>query len=324
VIHTAYDHGDDQPATDLTPAQLRGAVADPAGIVWVDIEAAPKDVALEVLDGVFHFHPLTIDDCLGDEQRPKIDDFDDYVFVITHAATRDDAGVPQRETSEFDLFLGPNYVVTFHSQPVPAATALHELAQRDIRVLNRGADRLAAEILAALAADFLTVLDGADDELEAIEAEVFDRPGRQTATRLFRVRHDLASLRRAVAPQRELLNRLSWDAFKPIRPETRVYFREAYDRIVRVLDQVENLRDLAAGALDTYLSVTSNRLNQTMRWLAAVSTIFLPLTLIASIYGMNFPDLPALRQPGAWAVVIGIMLLISGGLILYFRRQDWL
>jgi len=323
MITSLYYHGDEAATTDLPVSRLRSALADPAGVLWVDLEAVPDADAIAVLDGAFGFHPLTIDDCLGGPQRPKIDDFEAYVFVVTFAPVTDRTpGTP--DADELNLYLGSNYVVTFHKAPVPVLTALRATIGRDVRPLARGADRLAAEILAQLASGYMDVLDVIDGELEALETEMFVRPRDATLARLFVLRRRLSNLRRVVSPQREVLNRLAWDTFKPVGDAHRIYFRDAYDHLVRVSDLTESLRDLAAGGLETYLSVVSNRLNATMRWLAAVSTIFMPLTLVSSIYGMNFEHLPPFESPGGWQLVVGAMVLIAAGLAAYFRRRHWI
>lgn len=324
MIHSIYYHGDETPALDLKPAQLRAALQDPAGVLWVDADVPTADETQRILVDLFHFHPLTIEDCTGDPQRPKIEDFGTYMFLVTHAPVgqMSDRKV---ETTEFDVYMGTNYVVTYHQMPVQALEEHRTAVLRDVRLLARGADRLAADILEHVAGDYLTVLDDVDTELDALEDLIFGRPDDDTVNRLFQVRRQLSGLRRLVAPQREVLNRLAWDSFQPIRAENRIYFREAYDRLVRVTDLIENLRDLASGGLETYLSVTSNRLNLTMRWMAAVNTVLLPLTLIASFYGMNFTELPPFGHvpvSGAWIVLIG-MVVIAGIMAAIFRKREW-
>lgn len=321
MIYSVYFHGEEQAATGLTPAQIKAARADPAGVLWVDLEAPSAQEADGILRAVFGFHHLTIEDCLGDEQRPKIDDFGEYVFLVTHGPMSRDEDEWLVDTTELDMYIGLNYVVTFHHRTMPVMKEHQTAIERDARMLARGADRLAADLLEHVAGDYLNLLDELDEALEDIEDEMFSRPREDTVNRLFLVRRQLATLRRLVSPQREMLNRLAWDSFSPIRPESRLYFREAYDRLVRVIDLTETLRDLASGALETYLSIVSNQLNQTMRWLAALSTIFLPLTLIASIYGMNFADLPPLHRPNGWMIVVAGMVLIALALMAVFRRR---
>jgi magnesium transporter len=175
-----------------------------------------------------------------------------------------------------------------------------------------------------VAGDYLELLDTLDEALEHLEREVLERPSERTVAHLYRLRRELAHLRRMISPQREVLNRLSWDSFPVVREDSRPYFREVYDRLSRVLDQIDNLRDLAVGALETYLSIVNNRLNETMRWLAAVSTLFLPLTLVASIYGMNFPDLPPFGIAGGWRLVVAGMVGLAVLIRVWFRRRGWL
>jgi magnesium transporter len=321
VIYSTYYHGEERAATDLTEAQIRAALADPAGVLWVDLEAPADEEARRLLGGVFHFHELTIQDCLGEEQRPKLEDFGSYVFLVLHSPMAHDQDDWLVDTAELDVYVGRNFVVTVHLQAMPVLTEHRRAVTRDARALALGADRMAANLLDHVAGAYLELLDDLDEALEVIEDEVFSQPRPDTIARLFQIRRQLVTLRRLVAPQREVLNRLAWDSFAPVRVENRLYFREGYDRLVRVIDLTESLRDLAGGVLETYLSIVSNQLNLTMRWLAALSTIFLPLTLIASIYGMNFADLPPFQRPNGWMMVVGGMLLIAVSLMVVFRRR---
>lgn len=324
MIHTLYYHGEEQPATGLTTAQLRAALSDAAGVLWVDLEGPGADEAEQVLADVFGFHPLTIDDCLNEEQRPKLDDFGNYVFVVSRAQTREMLEAGRDDAVEVDLYIGPNFFVTFHAEPLPAITALRDACARDVRVLTRGADRLAAQCLEALADAIVDGLDHIDARLEEIEDALFHRPEPVLVNHLFQVRHQLLTMRRVVVPQREVVNRLAWDQFRAIRPETRLYFREVYDRIVLSMDLADSRRDLAASLLETYLSVVSNQLNVTMRALTALQMIFLPMTLIASIYGMNFADMPLFGLPGGWryAWLAMVAVAVTSGLV--FRWRRWL
>jgi magnesium transporter len=324
MIHTLYFHGDEVPAAGLTPAQVRAALSDAAGVQWVDLENPSAEDAASVLGEVFGFHPLTIEDCLNDEQRPKLDDFGDYVFVVARAQTREMLVTGRDDAIEVDLYLGRNYVVTVHEDPLPTIAALREAAGRDARLLARGADRLAALCLEHLADGIVDALDHVDAELEAIEDALFNRPDPTVVNRLFQVRHQLVTMRRVVGPQREVINRLAWDSFTPVRPESRLYFREVYDRVVLSMDLADSRRDLATSLLETYLSVVSNRLNETMRLLTALQMIFLPMTLIASIYGMNFLDMPPFGVPGGWVFAWVAMVAVAATMALIFRWRRWL
>jgi magnesium transporter len=324
MIHTVYHHGDEHPATGLTPAQIRAARSDAAGMLWVDLESATAVEAQQVLGDAFGFHPLTIDDCLNDEQRPKLDDFGSYIFVVDRAQTRSMLEAGRDDAVEVDIYIGPNFVVTYHTEALAVLTMLREAAVRDQRLLARGADRFAALCMEQLADDLVAGLDYVDDELESIEDSLFVRPEPTVVSRLFRVRHQLVTMRRMVGPQREVMNRLAWDAFAPVRAENRLYFRDVYDRLVLSLDLIDSRRDLAAGALETYLSVVSNRLSETMRLLTALQMIFLPMTLIASIYGMNFNDLPPFGAPHGWVFAIAGMIVVAVSMAIVFRWRRWL
>lgn len=324
MIHGFYFHGDEAVASGLSRRQIASALADPGGVLWVDLEAPDRAEAHDLLADVFGFHPLAVEDCLDDEQRPKVEDYGDYVFVVMRIPSVRSQPDEATVADEVDLFLGPNFVVSFHAAGSAALSALRSDAARDARVLSAGADRFAARLLDALSVQVVEGLDRLDDELDAFEGAVFARTDRGDMSRLFQLRHELAAMRRVLGPQRDALHRLSWDPMAPIRPESRLYFREAYDQLVQVLELVDARRDVAAAVLEMHLSAASNRLNETMRLIAAIQMVFLPLTLIASVYGMNFANLPPLRSPDGWRVVLLAMAVVGVLQIVALRRLRWI
>ena len=192
------------------------------------------------------------------------------------------------DTHEVDFFVGKNYLVTHHVEPVRAIERMSRACQRDERHLLRGPDYLMYEIADNLVSDFLPCVDALDEEIDRVEEEVFDRPTTGTLSRLFTLKRAVIHLRRILSPQREVMNRLARDDYDPIEEKERVYFRGAYDQLVRLYDINESLRDLVSGSLDMYLSVVSNRLNEIMKVLTIVTVLGLPLTFLTGFFGMNF------------------------------------
>ena len=269
---------------------LRRALADRDGLLWVDLQINEVDDG-RILSEIFSFHPLTIEDAVEPRVDPaKIDDYGDYIFVVVQALTEYSRG-RELETVEVDFYLGPNYVVSCHRFPVPAIAAFHERCRRGEHLLSRSADSLLHNLMDAMVDEYLPIVDQVDETIDQIETAVLDKADQSLLREILIVKRNTLRLRRATTPQRDILNRLSRGEFPQlIREENAIYFRDVYDHLVRIEFLVEAVRDLADGALQTYLSVVSNRLNEVVKWLTVGATIILPLTLIAGIYGMNFEE----------------------------------
>lgn len=312
---------------DPTPDSLRAALQDRECTLWLDMEeTAPQEAATgeaSVLSKVFNFHPLAIEDCLGHVEHPKIDDYGSYLYIVAHGLDCDGTG-DGLQVRELDLFLGPNYVVTYHHASLHCITSLWERAERDERYLQRGTDGLAHALLDLLVDDLMPVLDRLDATIEDLEDEILAPPSEKTLSRIQAVKRATLHLRRTVVPQREMIYRLSREESSLVRPKTQLYFRDVYDHLVRIADINESLRDLVAGALEVYLSATSNRMNEVMKVLTLVTTIFMPLTLLAGIYGMNFHHIPELGWRYGYFGTLGLMVVIAVGMLAWFKRRGWM
>jgi magnesium transporter len=273
--------------TELAPDQLASALKVKRNLIWVDLNGDDTSTYQPLLTDTFGFHPLAVEDALVETHLPKIDDWDEYVYLVLYGVDFDQAKL-EVDSHEVDIFLGPNYLVTHHTENVNAIEQLRSIYQRDARRLQRGADYLLFELADNIVADFMPCLDALDDTANELEDEVFSNPTRDTLPRIFTLKRAAIQLRRTLSPQREVLNRLARDEYRVIDARERIYFRGVYDHLVRLHDINEGLRDLIGGALDIYLSATSNRLNEVMRILTMVTVFGLPLTFIASFFGMNF------------------------------------
>ena len=296
----------------------------PDTLTWVSLEAAEDGELLSVLQDVFHFHPLTIEDSQSiGYQTPKIDDFEDYVFIIAHALSVQ-SDYSKLDTEELDIFLGKNYIVTStRSIEIRPVTELFSRLDRDERLHLHGADFLCHALLDGLVDDYLPRLDELEEEIDGLESIVIARPDPKTLARILELKHFTISLRKVISPLREVMNRLSRDDFAVIDEQSQIYFRDIYDHLVRINDLVEMIRDMASSALDVYLNSTSLRLNEVMKALTVVSTIFLPLTFLAGVYGMNFKFMPELNWVFGYPMVWIIFILIVLGMLSYFRRKKW-
>lgn len=313
--------------TGLTETEFQAALKDPDALLWISLEHPTADEAARILSNTFHFHPLTIDDCLNSGyQTPKVDDFRSYIFIIAHALQmQDSANLTELDTSELNIFLGANYLVTvFLDERMTSVDHLWSLLERDERLTQHGSDFLCHSLLDILVDEYMPVLDQLDDEIELLEDLVLAHPTNHLLQQILEIKHVLMSLRRIMSPQREVMNRLSRDEYPMIDAVSRIYFRDVYDHLVRFQDLVESLRDIVSGSMDIYLNSNSLRMNEIMKALTIVSTIFLPLSFIAGMFGMNFTHMiPPWDWQYGYALFWLICIVIAGGMLIYFKRKGW-
>jgi magnesium transporter len=276
---------------DWPADRIREAVDDTGGTVWVDIEKPdgdPQGAAEAILRDVFHFHPLAIEDALQEVHNPKVDDWGDYLLIVFHSIDFDRASGHIR-LHELDVFLGRNYLVTHHVEPLLFLEQDRRNIERDpTNRMRHGADHLLYHVLDMAVAEYLPVIEHLDQAIDDAQEEVFRRPTPRTLRAIFRVKRTVLRLNRVLAPEREVVNRLARDSYDPIDEKHRVYFRDVYDHLVRIHDLTESLRDLISGALDTYLSAISNRTNDIMKMLTIVTVMFMPMSFLTGFFGMNF------------------------------------
>ncbi len=310
------DHVEDLADLD----RISELVADPETTVWLDI-LMPDDDALDCLRAEFGFHPLTLEDVARRHQRPKIDIYPDYYFLVVYALHDVDAADALALT-EIEIFLGPNYVVTLHAEPVHEIDEVwrHWHARSD--VIGEDAGALLYALFDHIVDDYFPVIDALAERVEDVEQQIFERFDTAALQSIFQLKKDLLALRRIVAPERDVLNVLL-RRDPPILPAHAVpFFQNIFDHVLRVLDSIDTYRDLLSSALDAYLSVQSNNLNEIMRRLTIISTIFLPLTFLTGFFGMNFDRLP-FHNPLALWISLAVMALTPAMMMLYFRWRRW-
>ncbi len=304
-------------------------------ISWIDLQGLGNEDVLNRLGEVFHLHPLVLEDVVNVPQRPKIEYYNDQVLIITRMVMMDsdaDEEDPHFTSEQLSFVLGKNYLLTVQEEldqdcldPVRV-----RIRQNVGRIRNEGADYLAYALLDAVIDAYFPVLEAYGEYIESLEDEVIFDPTRQTVQKIYRVRRELMSLRRSIWPQRNALNQLIRDGSSDlISAEARVYLQDCYDHVVQVLDIIETYRELTANLMDVYLSSVSNKANEVMKTLTVISSIFIPLTFIVGVYGMNFDpsvspwNMPELKAywgyPICWAVMIAIALSLS----YYFWRKGW-
>ena len=323
AVYRSHDGKVTRPADD---EGLRAALGDEGGVLWLDLPITSEaDVA--VLRDVFQFHHLTIEDCLSPHIDPaKIDDHGEYLFIVVQTIGELSADRPL-PAMEVEFYLGRNYVVSCHRQPVPAVHRYMERCLDESYILSHSPDWLLHGMLDALVDEYLPVVDAVDETIDSLEEAVLRRPDNRVLQQIMMVRRNALRLRRAVTPQRDIMARLSRGEYpKLVREETAIYYRDIYDHLVRVEYLIEALRDLADGALNTYLSVVSNRLNEVMKVLTVAIVPLTVGTLISGVYGMNLTEgfWPPADSEWAFGAVVGTMMVIAAGLLAYFRHHRWI
>jgi magnesium transporter len=315
--------------TDLGREELRALVVSPSGLLWVDIQGEPRETVEPLLREVFGFHPLAIDDALHETHVPKVDAFEGFLYVVLHGVVNAELEAGKEVVmDEIDIFVRSHSIVTFRDHPIPAVDRVWDLAQRDERAPNQGAGRLLYRIIDETEGDYLPLMDSIDDTLSRIEDEIFSKPEPSLLSEVFSLKRVLLRLRRGIAPQREVINKLARGDFEQFSPEDRIHFRDVYDHLVRLNDIVESLRDLVGSALEIYLSVVSNRLNEVLKTLTIITTLFMPLSFIAGFFGMNFFQATDLfvswTSRLSFLVVFGLMLATPILMYSWMRRRAFI
>ena len=297
---------------------------DTPTVTWLNVSGLHDISLLQALGECYQIHPLVLEDILNTEQRPKIEDFGSYLFMVVKMVYLD------RETNEItaeqiSLIVGPNFVISFQEMAQDVFEGVRErIRSRRGRIRAMGADYLAYSLLDAVVDNYFVVLEALAAHIEEIEEELVSDPSSETLKAIHRLKREMIFLRKSVWPLREVVSALGRGELPLIQQATVPYLRDIYDHTIQVMDTVESLRDLVSGMLDTYLSSISNRMNEVMKVLTIIATIFIPLTFVAGVYGMNFEHMPELGWHWGYPLVWGFMGLMGLAMVHYFRRRRWL
>jgi magnesium transporter len=289
---------------------------------WLDLER-PSPETIELLGELFHFHPLALEDTLNFGQRPKLDDYDNHMFLVYYGA-RPEGGEDDEMLVEVHAFLSGGYIITLHQLPCAELVALRgRLPRQD----DRSEQFIIYRVLDALTDSFFPALEGIGDQIDQLEAEILEKPTDEHLHRIFDLRRHLVALRRVVSPQRDLLARATDDILElpGLERDTRNYFRDVYDHMLRISDLLDSYRDLLASSRDAYLSMVSNRLNSISKQLTIVATIFLPLAFITGFFGQNFKWMTDHIQSFASFAILGVggLVVSAIALLIWFRRGGY-
>jgi magnesium transporter len=291
--------------------------------VWVDLDQPTGDEA-RVLSDVFHFHELAIEDALTELHHPKIEPYGEYLYLILHGI---DFSASEHcfRTQDIDFFLGAQFLVTVHPGVSRSIGKMGSVCGRDPRILGEGPGMLLYRIVDTMVDNYRPEVDKLSETLDELEEEVFERPNTQLARRILNFKKDISSLRQVVLPQRDVVGRLARREFSLISEQLAYGFRDVHDHLVRLSDEAMFFQDRITSILDAHLSAVSNQLNQVMKVLTIIATLFMPLTVLTGVYGMNvpLPHLPGGERAQFWWVC-AIMFAMSGGMLAYFRRKRWI
>ncbi|MFH1868690.1 MAG: magnesium/cobalt transporter CorA [Candidatus Omnitrophota bacterium] len=309
--------------TDLTPEQINSSLDDNKALLWVDIKD-PQDSDIDILTDIFKLHPLTVEDCLMPNARPKIEKFQDYLFIIAHAIELHPNEEEEVKIVELNFCLGKNFLVTVHNDDVKSVAATKERIRKQSPIITQGMDFLLCYIIDTMVDNYFPIINMFDDRGDDMSDELFKDPSQETLNKIYNLKNEIMFLRRTVGPQADMINLILRGDFDFITPANIAYFRNVYDNLIRLNDVIGTSRDTINSALEVYISVISNKMNEIMKTLTIIATIMMPLTLIASIYGMNFRFMPEISNRYAYPAVLGLMLFVAGVMLLYFKRKKWL
>jgi len=296
-------------------------------VTWVNVDGLGDSRILLELAEIFHIHKLALEDVVHVHQRSKVEEYEKNLYIVSRMASVPDGML---ETEQLSLFLGDGYIVTFQERQGDCLEPVRDRIRKGKgKIRGAGADYLAYAILDAVVDAWFPVLEDYGENLQKLEDSILEKPDKPTVSAIHRIKRDLLEMRRTVWPTRETINSLMRES-DFVRSDTHLYLRDCYDHVIQIIDMLESYRDMASGLMEFYLSALSNRMNEIMKVLTIIATIFIPLTFIAGIYGMNFnPDaspwnMPELNWEYGYPFFWVLMVLIGGAMALFFRRRGWL
>jgi len=297
---------------------------DTPTVSWINIDGLHDIELLEKLGRGFELHPLILEDILSTGQRPKFEDYEKYIFIVLKMLSFSEE-TQSVEAEQVSLILGPNYVISFQERIGDVFEHVRDrIRNAKGRIRKMGADYLAYTLLDATVDNYFVILERLGEKIESMEEEVVSDPTEKTIRQIHSLKREMISLRKSVWPLRELIGGLQKSESSLIKETTDVYLRDVYDHTIQIIDTIESFRDMVSGMLDIYLSSISNKMNAVMKVLTIIATLFIPLTFVAGIYGMNFKYMPELEWRWGYAAALLVMLVIAAIMLIYFRRKKWL
>jgi magnesium transporter len=295
----------------------------PDHLYWLDLFNLTDDET-QLLSEKFRFHPLAIEDCLHDVHYPKVDYYESYLYLVVHGVDIDLQNSEGFVPKELDVFLGENYLITYHEKEFRSINDVMRRAREKVPLFEFGVDFVLYSILDVMVVHYLPVLEATENDLETAEEKIFTNPKPDVLREILQLKRNVIRLKRTVFPQREVINHLARNEYHFVHKRTQAYFRDVYDHLYRMAEMTESFRDMSTAMVEAYLSTVSNRMNEIMKVLTTITTIFMPLTVITGIYGMNFHHMPELEWRYGYFAILLVMLVVALSLIFYFKRRKWL
>lgn len=318
-----YDEGHFQ-EKEIRTTEECFAFKDAPTVTWINIDGLHQIEILEKLGECYGFHPLVLEDILNTDQRPKMEDYGDYLYIVLRMLSYNDQS-SEIDTEQVSLILGPNFVFSFQEKEGDVFDPIRERIRNNKgRIRKMGADYLAYALLDSIVDNYFMIMEKLGETIEFLEEELVTHPVPETLQTIHQLKRELIFLRKAVWPLREVISGLERGELVLVKETTRIYLRDVYDHTIQVIDTIETFRDMISGMLDIYLSSVSNRLNSVMKVLTIIATIFMPLTFIAGIYGMNFKYMPELGWRWGYPMVWVLVIVISVFMLIYFKKKRWL
>ncbi|MCC5877900.1 MAG: magnesium/cobalt transporter CorA [Candidatus Sumerlaeia bacterium] len=325
VVEVVRFDGQSLEEISLDPEQLQQIeTSHEEKITWVNVGGLHDIRVIESLGEKFQIHQLVMEDILNIQQRPKVEDYGrDYLYIVVQML-RHDEQTGEVHTEQISLVLGSNFVLTFQENPTDVFGEVRKRLTEGRRIRFMRSDYLAYALLDTIVDNYFPILERIGNEVEALEIELINNPTPSTLAKIHHYKRELLLLRKSVWPIRDVISALSRDESNLIASETRVYLRDIHDHALHIIDTLGIIRDLLGGLHDLYLTSIGNRTNEIMKHLTIFASIFMPLTFLAGIYGMNFEYMPELQWPWAYFATLGLMTAVALGLLLYFRKRRWL
>ncbi|MDO8873173.1 MAG: magnesium/cobalt transporter CorA [Methanoregula sp.] len=296
---------------------------DTETVTWINVDGLGNPKHIEDLGRCFSIHPLILEDIFNTQQRPKMEDLDQYIYlnlkVLTYLNTKQEIKI-----EHISMVIGPNFLISFQEDIGDVFDPVRERIRKDGRIRKYGTDYLAYALIDGIVDNYFTVMENLDKQVEDLEEELVINPTQDSLQKINRLKKDMIFLRKSVWPLREMINNLERTESKLIKESTKIYLRDVYDHTIQVIDTLETFRDMVSGMIDIYLSGLSYKMNEIMKVLTLIATIFIPLTFVVGLYGMNFKNMPEIEWEFGYYSVLIVMVIMVLGMLTYFRKKKWI
>ncbi|SEM15815.1 magnesium transporter [Syntrophus gentianae] len=319
-------HYDELSLQEMEIQQISGCASflKKTGVNWISFQGLPEIPVLEELGLSFGLHPLTLEDILNTDQRPKMEDYGDYLYIVLRMFHPESPDRGELKSEQISILFGANFVLSFEEKDTGTFETIRErIRNTKGRLRKSGPDSLAHALMDAVVDHYFLLLENLEERIEGMEEDLVKAPSAGFLNTLQGLKKKMILLRKSLWPLREMITSLERSESPLINKSTLLYVRDIYDHTIHIIDTLETFRDMLSGMLDIYLSTISNRMNEVMKVLTVIATLFMPLTFVAGIYGMNFKYMPELEWRWGYAMAWVLMLAIAGGMLLYFRKKNW-